>query len=145
MLEKRLLYVKARRCSSMPLQIFELYMLASSQSSEVPVSALGMLDPSSELLELDFDLLPPELASMTLQTRKSKPIRPVSISATIHQSISKMRSGRGDTSSAVWRISLALAKELLTAHHFPTLPCFFDLQALKESRVLELGSGCGRA
>jgi hypothetical protein len=124
-------------------------MLANANVAQaVPASALGILDASSDILQLDFDLLPPELTeSVALQgKRRPKPTKAVNVTLAVEQNLSRLRSDARhvDTSSAVWRISLALAKELLLPSYFPTWRSFLDIDGMRAARVLELGSGCGR-
>ncbi|GAA5958482.1 hypothetical protein JCM3765_007891 [Sporobolomyces pararoseus] len=77
------------------------------------------------------------------KSSKGKEKESFEVEVELHQSIDSLRNRAGDTGSVLWRLSLHLAKFLLTNHYFPN-PSFPPLLPnLSASKILELGSGTG--
>ncbi|GAA5865483.1 hypothetical protein JCM8547_001260 [Rhodosporidiobolus lusitaniae] len=76
-------------------------------------------------------------------SRKGKEKEEVEVEVEVHQALDALRHRKGDTGSVLWRISLHLARYLLTQQHFPHPSHPPLLPSLSSSSILELGSGTG--
>ncbi|KAJ3827241.1 putative methyltransferase-domain-containing protein [Lentinula raphanica] len=150
-------------------EVFILYTELQAKDYQSPSSnektsfrGLGHVDSHQDILSVHFTLTDPvaELSHTSTvpesslksrsrrRTRKGRDShRPdaIELDIQIAQDTTSLRSRKGDTGSVVWKASVDFASAILQAAHFPSddHPSFLDLSRLRESHVLELGSGTG--
>lgn len=149
-------------------EIFYIYTQWQGAASTAEAHGLGYINSTSDVLELSFDLVPPEAQApaaptypeakrkrhgrtaggTTTKRSSTKNVAagklPERVEVQLAQDVTALRSRKGDTGSVVWHASVAFARVVLQQHRFP-IPdsTFIDYELLKSSRVLELGAGTG--
>ncbi|GAA6025774.1 hypothetical protein JCM11491_001988 [Sporobolomyces phaffii] len=137
-------------------EIFLLYTRAAG-SDATPKGGLGFHSAARDVLDLDLSIEPPPPDSVDSNSNSNQRrgrgrgrgraranANAVEVHVELHQSVSNLRHRAGDTGSVVWRLSLAVARFVLEAHHFARRANnAVLLPHLATSTVLELGSGTG--
>ncbi|KAF5353071.1 hypothetical protein D9758_008761 [Tetrapyrgos nigripes] len=141
-------------------EVFSLYTDLQSYSGSGPNSSssfrgLGHVDSHQDVLVVNFELTEATTSadgvdhdSRSRKKRKShreRKAKSIDVEVQIAQDKTALRSRKGDTGSVVWKASIDFARLVLQGAHFPSHETWslFDYAKLKESHVLELGSGTG--
>lgn len=152
-------------------EVFLLYSDLAGKSSKLPTETgkfrgLGHLDSRKDIITIEFELSKqPSTSSAPIHDSSSRKGQRRKGSTSTHekrklqkganaaldrvvevklaQDVTALRSRTGDTGSVVWQASIDFARIVLEQHHNQVKNPLFNFNLLRESHVLELGSGTG--
>ncbi|KAF8343495.1 putative methyltransferase-domain-containing protein [Amanita rubescens] len=131
-------------------EVFVIYSLLQSKprSEHDDFRGLGYVDSRKDVLDINFDItLPsndsPDRSKTRSGRRKIQVNESKTITVTLAQDKTALRSRKGDTGSILWKASIDFAKLILQQIHSTPNDSILDPQKLREQHILELGSGTG--